>query len=261
MALDISKFIDRFIGEARDHLARLETGLAALESRPDDPEAAVNELFRSAHTIKGSARMLKLLGIAETAHRMEDLLGALRAGDRRADPAGISLLLQGVDAIAAQLDQVESSGGDPPTDPALCAALARAAAGDDGTGPAAEPTRDLPVAAPAVAAAQPAPTAAAAPQYRAPDSVRVPLTKLDELIRLIGEVTSVQVKLRQRLLEAQALGRTGTGRGPPVRPVCPSRPRPTPCSAWRATCATTCRPRSCSPPTWASRRWCCACCR
>ncbi|MCC7279903.1 MAG: Hpt domain-containing protein, partial [Chromatiaceae bacterium] len=113
MALDIGKFIGRFIGEARDHLTRLEAGLAALETQPDDAEA-INALFRSAHTIKGSARMIKLLGISANAHRMEDLLGALRAGTRRPEAANLGLLLRGVDAIAAQLDQVEASGGDPP---------------------------------------------------------------------------------------------------------------------------------------------------
>ncbi|WP_020507748.1 hybrid sensor histidine kinase/response regulator [Lamprocystis purpurea] len=221
MALDLSKFIGRFSGEARDHLTRLTTGLAALEAQPDDAEA-INALFRSAHTIKGSARMLKLTGISTTAHHLEDLLGALRAGHYRANPTGISLLLTGVDAIAAQLDQLESVGGDPPADPALCDTLARAAA----AGLAAPATADLigsgqsPVDATPDQPSPVTPPAAAAPAQHALDSVRVPLAKLDELIRLIGEVTSVQVQLRQRVLEAQHLGRAarkpavGDGRAP-----------------------------------------------
>jgi chemotaxis protein histidine kinase CheA len=308
VALDIGKFIGRFIGEARDHLTRLEAGLSALETQPDDAEA-INALFRSAHTIKGSARMIKLLGISANAHRMEDLLGALRAGTRRPEAANLGLLLRGVDAIAAQLDQVEASGGDPPADDALCLALAQAAgleeppvagsmaasAPSTSAAPAsAEPAAaSAPLAASAqtftaehpdptarattpqhpastpqttppgqraatapivtsgqtiapgqttspgagtlpgqgaeaassaatspatvnaqTAAPTPSPTTAtpspAAPtaSYRAPDSVRVPLAKLDELVRLIGEVLSVQARLRQRLLEAQTLDRT-----------------------------------------------------
>jgi len=214
MALDLRKFIDRFCGEARDHLTRLETGLAALEGAPDDPEA-VNALFRSAHTIKGSARMLKLSGICETAHRMEDLLGALRSGQYRPEPAGIGLLLQGVDAIAAQLDRVAADGGDPPADPALCAALARAAAGEvappDAAGtpaPAPVPT-PTPTHSPTQAPARPAQPATATPvdRPRARDSVRVPLARLDELIRLIAEVNRVQARQRRRLAQAQALDR------------------------------------------------------
>ncbi len=308
MALDISKFIGRFIGEARDHLTRLEAGLAALETQPDDAEA-INALFRSAHTIKGSARMIKLLGISTNAHRLEDLLGALRAGTRRPEAANLGLLLRGVDAIAAQLDQVEASGGDPPADEALCRALAQAAgleepASEESLAAAVPSTRLAPASAEPAAASAPlaasvqtftaehpdptarattpqhpastpqttppgqraatapivtsgqtiapgqttspgarplpgqgaeaaspaatspatvnAPTAAPTPSpttatpspaaptasYRAPDSVRVPLAKLDELVRLIGEVLSVQARLRQRLLEVQTLDRT-----------------------------------------------------
>jgi chemotaxis protein histidine kinase CheA len=102
--MDMRKFIELFCGEERDHLSRLEAGLAVLEAAPDEPEA-VNALFRSAHTITGSARMLKLSGICETAHRMEDLLGALRAGHYRPEPTGIGLLLQGTEPIDGQKPQ------------------------------------------------------------------------------------------------------------------------------------------------------------
>jgi len=217
VALDIGKFIGRFIGEARDHLTRLEAGLAALETQPDDAEA-INALFRSAHTIKGSARMIKLSGISTNAHRLEDLLGALRAGTRRPDAANLGLLLRGVDAIAAQLDQVEASGGDPPADVALCQALAQAAGLEEppATAAAGSLAAVVPATRPTPATAEtlarppaPSPTPASPTvSYRAPDSVRVPLAKLDELVRLIGEVLSVQARLRQRLLEAQALDRS-----------------------------------------------------
>ncbi|WP_295456692.1 response regulator [uncultured Thiodictyon sp.] len=218
MALDLSKFIERFIGEARDHLTRLETGLTALEAAPDDPES-VNALFRSAHTIKGSARMLKLSGVCETAHRMEDLLGALRAGAYRPEPTGIALLLRGVDALAAQLERVEEDGGDPPADPVLCAALTRMAAGGPATeAGVGEVLMPEPTPQPAlVESAAPAPPSArmdppplparSGAASRAAGSVRVPLARLDELIRLIGEANRVQAKARRRLREAQALDR------------------------------------------------------
>lgn len=222
MSLDITKFIGRFIEEARDHLTRLEAGLVALESRPDDEEA-INALFRSAHTIKGSARMLKLSGVSTNAHHMEDLLGALRSGNRGPEAANLQLLRRGVDAIATQLDQVEATGGDPPADEALCLALAQAAG--QGEPPQASTPGAAPAWLPVKPPASPAPTdpppaapvtpvpAVSMTSYRAPDSVRVPLAKLDELVRLIGEVLSVQARLRQRLLEAQALDRSVQARG------------------------------------------------
>ncbi len=249
MALDLRRFIERFIGEARDHLSALEHGLADLGEHPDDPEA-VNTLFRSAHTIKGSARMLKLSGISETAHRMEDLLSAVRAGRCRPGTADIALLLNAVDALASQLDRVAAGGADAPPDPELCAALARAA----GTGPAGDPaelgTPAAPTAAsdppesdaptseprcpgvPAVPGApetpavppptpppEPTPDRSQAPPGgpgRTPETVRLPLARLDELIGLIGELGRAQARQRGHLAQARALAQaapTGAGDG------------------------------------------------
>ena len=73
MALDIKKFIGRFVDEAKDHLGRLNGDLSALEQGAASAEQ-VNSLFRSAHTIKGSSRMLKLEPITQLAHSLEDLL-------------------------------------------------------------------------------------------------------------------------------------------------------------------------------------------
>lgn len=203
MALDLSKFIGRFVGEARDRIADLASGLAALERNPDDADALAG-VFRSAHTIKGSARMLKLAGVGESAHRLEDVLAALRERRIRLDPALASLLLQAIDALSAQIDRTESSGTDAPPDPALCTALARAAAGGND---AAQPGGESPPAAPLEAAP------VAAPRYRAPDSVRVRLTQLDGLVRLAGDALGGRIRLSERLREAQALEQAIRGLG------------------------------------------------
>ncbi|MBK1646641.1 hybrid sensor histidine kinase/response regulator [Thiocapsa imhoffii] len=223
MALDLSKFINRFVDEAREHLARLEDGLGALATAPDGGRQGIDALFRSAHTIKGSARMLKLASIAETAHHLEDVLGALREGKIQPNPELSVLLMRAVDAISALVEQVSTSGGD--TDPpnqALCARLTRAAAGqlDDPDGdpaPASEPAAaaTVPTAAtapaPAVApdrtrAERPSPPDTQHdPAIRAPESVRVRMDKLDQVIKLMGELVSNQARLRHTLDQARAL--------------------------------------------------------
>ena len=209
MALDIQKFLGRFAEEARDHIARLETGLAALESGAADSEA-INALFRSAHTLKGSSRMLKLSGITETAHQLEDVLGALREGKLTPSPALSSLLMRGVDAIHAMVAQMEVSKGTlPPADPVLCAALARAAAGEETLPPIENPAPPVaPTPTPTPDPQTTPETPNAAPTLHVADTVRVRLEKLDELIKLMGEVVSHQVRLNQRLLEVRALDRT-----------------------------------------------------
>ncbi|BCU06938.1 hybrid sensor histidine kinase/response regulator [Allochromatium tepidum] len=246
MALDIKKFLPRFTGEARDHLGRLEAGLAPLASGAGLDGDSINELFRAAHTIKGSARMLKLTGIADTAHQLEEVLGALREGRIRSNPELGALLMRSLDAIGALVEQVEPNAGQiPDADEALCAALAAAAEGNlaesfspspqpisrEGRGAESassatesEPTR---IAAPSPSTAtpsgtstptQPVPTPTEPPSeepardaptaLRAPDSVRVRMDKLDELIKLMGEVVSNQAKLRRNLLEARTLDKS-----------------------------------------------------
>lgn len=86
MALDMRRFIQRFVEEAADHLPRLREGVNTLaqDAIGNASGAAgkehINELFRSAHTLKGSSRMLKLAPITALAHSMEELLSAFREG-------------------------------------------------------------------------------------------------------------------------------------------------------------------------------------
>ena len=121
MAIDIQKFIGRFIEEARDHLSRLGDGLAQLQARPEAAHEGdtIHALFRSAHTIKGSSRMLRLTPITELAHAMEDVLGALREGSLTFNAPLGALLYQGVDHLASQVDALAegTAGADLPAAP------------------------------------------------------------------------------------------------------------------------------------------------
>ena len=232
MALDLQKFILRFIEEAREHLGRLGEGLAQLDAGHSDREG-VNALFRSAHTIKGSSRMLRLASITAVAHQVEEVLGSLREGSQTYTPALGQLLYRAVDHLAALVDALAQSGNAaslPPADEALCQALAQAGQ------PATEPQQEVgQVAAPPVPAAPPqaapvaipapaplvepgaAPAVAPAnapPQLQAAQTVRVRLDKLDGLVKLMGEVVASHARLRQRLADIQALLRE-LGEAPP----------------------------------------------
>ncbi len=107
MAIDLTKFIIRFIEEARDHLRRFNEGLAALEQGDTNPET-LNAIFRSAHTIKGSSRMLKLNTISELAHKMEDILSRLRESSQHVSPHLAQLLYRAADGLATMVDQLRA---------------------------------------------------------------------------------------------------------------------------------------------------------
>ncbi len=109
MALDVKKFIGRFVEEAKEHLGRLASGLAEIEQGAVSAEK-INSLFRSVHTLKGSSRMLKLEPITQVSHSLEDVLSALREGRVATNPAVIALLYQGVDALSDQVQQLIECG-------------------------------------------------------------------------------------------------------------------------------------------------------
>ncbi len=213
MALDIKRFVARFVEEARDHLRRIEEGLGQLAAGGADAEA-VNAIFRSAHTVKGSSRMLKLVAITETAHKVEDVLGALRDGSLSASPDLCRLLQRGIDCMSAQVDQVAETGTPSDPDPDLLAALAQAMGGESDA--PSSPPQPPPSPPP-----QPAATATEAQQaevkLKSAETVRVQLSKLDELIKLMGEVVSSHARLRQRLVDLRGFERAGDSWGGKVQ--------------------------------------------
>ena len=219
MALDIKKFVARFVEEARDHVARLGDGLDALERDPADREN-INTIFRSAHTIKGSSRMLKLTTITDTAHKLEDVLGAMREGSLTYSSELGRLLYRGVDALTALVEILAEGGELPAVDESLCNALAMGAKGECTEAPGIsslphESRVDEGISSPQVVAspqlASPAtegsPQKSAETKLKAPDTVRVKINKLDELIKLMGEVVSSHARSRQRLIDIREIER------------------------------------------------------
>lgn len=210
MALDIKKFKARFVEEARDHLVRLGDGLAALARDPADLEN-INSIFRSAHTIKGSSRMLGFIAIADTAHQLEELLGALRDQGLVYNAELGRLLYRGVDGLAALVERIAESDELPVADSSLCNALALAAKGEIVSLPAAATPPasrgDESPVSPQRAATDDAPSPVIETKLKAPDSVRVKIDKLDELIKLMGEVLSGHARSRQRLHDLRAIER------------------------------------------------------
>ncbi|NLU12379.1 MAG: response regulator [Gammaproteobacteria bacterium] len=203
MALDVKKFIGRFVEEAKEHLGRLGSGLAEIEQGAVSAEK-INSLFRSVHTLKGSSRMLKLEPITQVSHSLEDLLSALREGRVAPNPAVIALLYQGVDALSDQVQQLIECGqveALSSVNTQLCQQLTATAEGQALNAVAAEPmafkSSEL--------AAENASGASAQPTLTASDTVRVKLDKLDELIKLMGELVSSHAGMRELAMTSQQL--------------------------------------------------------
>jgi two-component system chemotaxis sensor kinase CheA len=199
------EFLAVFAQEAEQRLADLTTHLLALEQAGNDPEL-VQSIFREAHTLKGGAAVVGLDSFSHVAHALEDLLEQLRSGERMVTPALIDTVLASVDGLQAMLPlavegaeygsqaaelvrvlralvvSTDEASADPDTDEAVAPAdvtVTTTGAGGaderDGDGPTSGAVRHQP--------------------SLDVDAVRVPLSRLDELIRLVGESAAAHLRV------------------------------------------------------------------
>ena len=99
---DLNELIDAFTAETSEFLQSMETHLLAMEATDlKGRQAAVKEMFRGAHSIKGAGSMLGFQNVSAAAHTLEDCFVILR--DRTdlsaLEPVTVSVLLQGVDIL------------------------------------------------------------------------------------------------------------------------------------------------------------------
>lgn len=107
--------LELFVTEAEENIANLENGLLKLEREGD--AALVAELFRYAHTLKGSAGAAGLTEMSQLAHAMENLLEEVRNGTRKVTSDLVDTLLECVDMLRAMVLAVQENGKQP--DPSM----------------------------------------------------------------------------------------------------------------------------------------------
>ena len=128
--MDLAKYAALFLAESREHLNGCNQLLLEWERTPES-RSPVGGLFRAVHTIKGMAATMGYAGVADLAHRLENLLDALRGGRVAPSPTVFQLLFRSVDALGAGVDAAAACA-DAAADPELLAELDRTAGGVDG---------------------------------------------------------------------------------------------------------------------------------
>ena len=224
---DGNEVLEYFLPEATEHLEAMTTALLAVEAGARDEETLAI-VFRSVHTLKGAAYTVGCAPIGDAAHRIEDLLGAVRENRLALTPAVTEAIFVGTTAIK----QVLQVGVGVSEDSALalegatrdlCALMA--AAVPDGSVAEARAEDPIPslvagetetvlahhaaVGEPIVpgfarpeflarleALPRPAPRSASAPTG---PSIRVAVERLDALMNLVGELMIARSRLDRRL--------------------------------------------------------------
>lgn len=106
MGIDLEDFLEFFLLDSQEQVEKLGSGLLQLE-RDGENISLINELFRSAHSLKGASGTMGFTPIVELTHNAEDLLDKLRQGKIRVTNEIIDVLLAVTDKLKLMLSQVE----------------------------------------------------------------------------------------------------------------------------------------------------------
>ncbi len=106
---DMKEIIDEFMIEAEEIIAKLDADMVKLEKRSDDLNL-LNEIFRGAHTIKGTSGFLGFDRLSEFTHKMEDVLNKLRKGEIIINADIMDVLLESIDTLKGLLEETKSKG-------------------------------------------------------------------------------------------------------------------------------------------------------
>lgn len=139
--------LDTFLAECAELLSAMESVLLRCEQGSTDAEM-INELFRAAHTIKGSAGLFGLESIVAFTHVVESVLDRARSESLPISAAAAAILLECTDHIGKLVEAVAS--GEQGEDPVLTKAGAKVLkrlAKETGYAPARKATKRESVAA------------------------------------------------------------------------------------------------------------------
>jgi chemosensory pili system protein ChpA (sensor histidine kinase/response regulator) len=87
-----------FSPEAQEYLEAIEGAVLRLEKYPDDTET-LQQLFRTTHTLKGSAHTVGFKSIGDLIHHVEDFVGAIREGRAKVTMELTDVIFRVVDVI------------------------------------------------------------------------------------------------------------------------------------------------------------------
>jgi len=107
---EIEEILNIFREESEEQIQKLNKNLLKLEANPKD-NAAISELFREAHSLKGASRMIGLNDIQNIAHKLEDVFGMTKEFRLKITPEIIDVLCKSIDCISSIVeDSIKTRG-------------------------------------------------------------------------------------------------------------------------------------------------------
>jgi len=198
-----------FKAETEEHLTNLDNGLVELERQPDNIEL-VRRLNREVHTLKGAARVFGFLQIQDIAHRIEDIFEAIGGKQVGLSPSVVERIFKGLDAIRTISEKISPEEEIDVDVSDLCGELEACLAAKQKTEALrrSEPEKEQdgekrqPEVVPSVKEGGNPP-----PPMQQDEYIRVPLSRADKLLYLVGELVINRMKSSARIAEAKKLSK------------------------------------------------------
>jgi two-component system chemotaxis sensor kinase CheA len=105
---EFEQYRSLFVAESRENHENLVKNLLVLENGAD--QNAIDEIFRSIHTLKGSSASMGFADMERLCHTMEDVFQLIRNGSTEMSEDLENILLSCTDLIEEMLDDIEAGG-------------------------------------------------------------------------------------------------------------------------------------------------------
>ncbi|MEK4030174.1 MULTISPECIES: chemotaxis protein CheA [Bacillaceae] len=107
--MEVNQYLEVFIDESKEHLQAINENLLELEKNPEDL-AIVNEIFRSAHTLKGMSATMGYEDLANLTHKMENVLDAIRNHKLKVTADILDVVFASIDDLEAMVQDIAAGG-------------------------------------------------------------------------------------------------------------------------------------------------------
>ncbi|MBF0479446.1 MAG: Hpt domain-containing protein [Candidatus Omnitrophica bacterium] len=99
------RFMEAFVSDIEDNVENFNNDLIKLEQTGNLD--LVGNLFRYAHTVKGSSGVVNCQPMTEVSHKMESILSVFREQKKTIDTDTVTLLLDGIDTVKFILNAIK----------------------------------------------------------------------------------------------------------------------------------------------------------
>ncbi len=106
--MDVNEYLGLFLDEAQEHIQSVNTQLLKLEQTGSFE--AVQEIFRSAHTLKGMSATMGYEHVANLTHEMESALDLVRGGKKESNQLLLDTMFSAMEQIEEMIADIESGG-------------------------------------------------------------------------------------------------------------------------------------------------------